>query len=274
MLFEQITIVGVGLIGASVGLAAKARGAAGRVVGVDPNAEALETAQRLGAIDAGTTGLADGVRGSRLIIVCTPVDRIAGLITAAARFAAPDALFTDVGSAKGGLPDAVPDGVAFVPAHPLAGSEKGGAGHAHADLFRDRVTVVTPARIGPAVELVEAFWAALGSRVVRMSAGDHDRAVAITSHLPHAVASAVAGATPVHLLGLAAGGFRDVTRIAASDPRLWAAIFEANRPATLAALTAFTDRLNEFRTLLEAGDRAGLVAWLAHGKQVRDALGT
>jgi cyclohexadieny/prephenate dehydrogenase len=121
---------------------------------------------------------------------------------------------------------------------------------------------------------VGRFWEALGSRVVLMNAEEHDKVLAVTSHLPHAVAGAVAGSTPKEWLNLTAGGFRDVTRIAAGDPLLWTAIFEANRDATLAALTAFTDRLNQFRKLLEAGDHAGLVQWLTEGKQVRDALGT
>ncbi len=107
-----------------------------------------------------------------------------------------------------------------------------------------------------------------------MNADFHDAALAFTSHLPHAVASAVAGVTSPNFLTLTAGGFRDVTRIAAGDPKLWTAIFQANAESVLAALTAFTDRLNEFRTLLEAGDRAGMERWLSEGKQVRDALGT
>jgi prephenate dehydrogenase len=274
MLFDQITIVGVGLIGGSVGLAAKARGVAQRVVGVDRTPALVERAVGSGAIDLGTTVLAEGVRGSRLIVVCTPVDRIAEVITTAARCADPTALFTDVGSVKDGLLEATGGEVPYVPAHPLAGSEKAGVEHASAELFEGRVTVVVPGRVPEHVRVVEAFWSALGSRVVRMAPRDHDRAVAITSHLPHAVASAVAGITPENLLNLTAGGFRDVTRTAASDPNVWAAIFAANRDATRVALDAFTQRLNEFRALLEAGDRTGLVKWLTEGKQVRDALGT
>lgn len=282
MLFDQITIVGVGLIGGSVGLAAKARGVARRVVGVDHDADALRTAERRGAIDTGTPILRDGLAFAQLVVVCTPVDRIAEVIVAAAGHAGP-ALYTDTGSVKGGLYEAVhrslPDGAEFVPAHPLAGAEKNGVEHARADLFANRVTVVTPDDLAGAdanrdVRAVEAFWTALGSRVVRTSPAEHDRVLAATSHLPHAVASAVAGVTRPEWLALSAGGFRDVTRVAAGDPRLWAAIFEANRASVLAALGAFADRLTEFRALLEAGDRAGLERWLAEGKVVRDALGT
>jgi prephenate dehydrogenase len=281
MLFEQITIVGVGLIGGSVGLAAKARGVAGRVVGVDRDPAAVAKAVALGAIDAGGTDLAEGVAGSGLVVVCTPVDHIAEAIVAAAPHARPGALITDGGSTKAGLVDDVrgrlPAGIDYVPAHPLAGSEKSGAEHGRADLFQNRVTVVVVNNFSADWEQtvkVGRFWEALGSRVVLMNAEEHDRVLAFTSHLPHAVASAAAGVTQTEWLGLTAGGFRDVTRVAAGDPQLWAAIFEANRAAVLAAVDSFSHRLSEFRRLLDAGDHAGLVRWLTEGKQVRDALGT
>ncbi|AWM38421.1 prephenate dehydrogenase [Gemmata obscuriglobus] len=281
MLFDQITIVGVGLIGGSVGLAAKARGVAGRVVGVDRDPDCIARAAKLGAIDTGTTDLAAGVAGAQLVVVCTPVDRIAEVIVTAARHVRPGTYFTDGGSTKSNIVATVqgrlPAGVEYVAAHPLAGSEKGGAENGRADLFVNRVTVLIVGALGAdwgRTVTVGRFWEALGSRVVLMNAEEHDRTVASTSHLPHAVASGVAAITPMEWLKLTAGGFRDVTRIAAGDPDLWAAIFEANRDATLAALTQFTDRMTEFRTLLESRDRAGLVRWLTEGKQVRDALGT
>ena len=278
MLFERITVVGVGLIGGSVGLAAKARGVAGRVVGVGRDAGTLARAVELGAIDSFTTDLAEGVSDADLVVVCTPVDTIAEMILRAAPHLRPGAIVTDGGSTKGNIVAAVegklPRGVEYVPAHPLAGAEKNGVEHARADLFEGRGTILTPAAAADAVERVTAFWRGLGSRVVTLTPEAHDAALAKTSHLPHAVASALAGATPIDLLPLSAGGFRDVTRIAAGDPHLWGAIFEANRDCVLAALAVFTDRLSEFRKLLEAGDRAGLARWLTEGKQVRDALGS
>ena len=278
MLFDQITIVGVGLIGGSVGLAAKDRNVARCVVGTGRDPRNLAKAQLLGAIDRSTTNLADAVRDADLIVVCTPVDRIAETILLAATHCKRGAIFTDGGSTKAGIIAAVngrlPEGVAFVPAHPIAGSEKNGVENARADLFENRLTILTPLDAPDAVDRVTSFWQALGSRVIAMSPDDHDRALASTSHLPHAVASAVAGVTPVEWLPLAAGGFRDVTRIAGGDPQLWTAIFQANRGAVLAALEQFTTRLDEFRRLLETGDGAGLGQWLAEAKQVRDALGT
>lgn len=280
MLFDQITIVGVGLIGGSVGLAAKARRLVRRVVGTGRDPANLAKATELGALDAGTTELAAAVRESDLIVVCTPVDRIADVILRAVPHCRPGAIFTDGGSTKAGIVHAVAGslsrGVSFVPAHPLAGSEKNGVDHAKPDLFEGRMTILTPipGTESATVERVREFWRGLGSRVVRMSPEQHDDTLAATSHLPHAVAAGVAGVTPPDLLAFTAGGFRDVTRIASGDPELWAAIFHANRDAVLAALARFTDRLDEFRRLLEAGDGAGLGRWLAEAKRVRDALGT
>jgi prephenate dehydrogenase len=278
MLFEQITIVGVGLIGGSIGLATRARSAAGYVVGTGRDANNLAKAQALGAIDHGTTNLAEAVAGSDLIVVCTPVDRIASTILAAAPHCDPGAIFTDGGSTKQNIVSAVaaklPPHLAFVPAHPLAGSEKNGVEHARADLFENRLTILTPLEQDAAAERVAAFWKALGCRIHVMSPEAHDQALAGTSHLPHAVAAAVSGITPIEWLPLSAGGFRDVTRIAGGDPELWTAIFRANRDAVLTALSRFTSRLDEFRRLLDTGDGAGLQRWLAEAKQVRDALGT
>jgi prephenate dehydrogenase len=281
MLIEQVTVVGVGLIGGSVGLAAKARGVARRVVGVGRDPKTLARAVELGAIDSFSLDLAEGVRDADLVVVCTPVDRIAGVILDAAPHARPGTIFTDAGSTKqnilAALTAKLPARVKYVPAHPLAGAEKAGVEHARADLFEGRVTIVIEeASLADwdAFTRVGRFWASLGSRPISMPSEDHDRVLAFTSHLPHAVASAAAAVTTPDWLPLTAGGFRDVTRIAAGDPELWAAIFEANRDCVLAALVAFTDRLSEFRKLLEAGDRAGLVRWLTEGKQVRDALGS
>jgi cyclohexadieny/prephenate dehydrogenase len=279
MLFEQITIVGVGLIGGSVGLAAKARGMARQMIGVDRDSDALSRASNRGAIDGGTLELAEGVRNADLVVVCVGVDQIAELILNIASHCPDGSLITDAGSTKGSIVASIagrlPPGIQYVPAHPIAGSEKTGVENAQSDLFVDRTTVVTPTHwtSTSAVSCVTQFWQKIGSRVVTMSAEDHDRALALTSHLPHALATAVAGITPFDLLSLTAGGFRDVTRIAAGDPRLWAPIFQENRESVLLALAKFTDRLSEFKELLETGDGAGLLRWLTEAKQVRDALG-
>jgi cyclohexadieny/prephenate dehydrogenase len=281
MRFEQLTIVGVGLIGGSVGLAAKEAGVARRVVGVGRDERTLARAVAQGAIDRAAADLAEGAADADLVVVCTPVDRVARDVLAAAAAAKPRAILTDAGSTKlgilrdveAGLP---PRGPMFVGSHPLAGSEKRGSAHGRADLFRDKLDVVTPtAKTDPeAAAVVELFWQRLGARVVRMDAAEHDKALAVTSHLPHAAAAALAGVTPPAWLGLTAGGFRDTTRVAGGDPALWAAIFQANRDETVAATDLFLDRMARFRAALVADDGAALTQWLAEGKQVRDALGS
>ncbi|MBA4186606.1 MAG: prephenate dehydrogenase/arogenate dehydrogenase family protein [Planctomycetaceae bacterium] len=280
MLFEQVTVVGVGLIGGSVGLAARARKLATRVVGVGRDPRTLSRAVELGAIDSFSTDLASGVTTADLVVVCTPVDRIADTILKAAPHVRSGTIFTDVGSTKQnileGLAGKLSAALPYVPAHPLAGAEKAGVEHAQPDLFQNRVTIITSnePRESTATLQVKEFWLAMGSRVVTMSPEEHDRVLASTSHLPHAVASGVAISTPINYLQLSAGGFRDTTRIAAGDPTLWTAIFQANRDPILSALRVFTSHMAEFQRLLETGDGAGLARWLAEAKQVRDALGS
>ena len=281
MLVDHLTIVGVGLIGGSVGLAAKVRDVAGRVVGVGRSAADLARARAAGVIDSFSTDLAAGVAAADLVIVCTPVDRIAADVLAAGRAARPRAVLTDAGSTKGAIVAAVAAGLPargpkFVGGHPLAGSEKKGADHARPDLFVGRTVVLTPTPdTAPAAALgVERFWQALGATVVRMTPADHDAALAATSHLPHAVAAGLAGATPPDWLTLAATGFRDTTRVAAGDPALWAAIFLANRDAVLAAADGFAGRMAGFRRAVAESDTNALTKWLADAKQVRDALGS
>jgi prephenate dehydrogenase len=201
-------------------------------------------------------------------------------VLAAAPGCAPGTLLTDAGSTKAGivarLEGHLPDGVAFVGSHPLAGSEKRGPEHADASLFEGRLTVVTPGpRTDPAaVERTAAFWQALGSRVRLMDPEEHDQALALTSHLPHLLAAALAGILPDECRDLTASGFRDTTRVAAGDPALWTAIFAQNRGAVLQALELLTGRVEAFRAALEAGDGTTLNTLLAQAKKVRDALGS
>lgn len=280
MLFDTLSIVGVGLLGGSVGLAAKGRGLVRRVIGVGRDPAKLAEAAAAGAIGEPTTDLAAAARVSDLMVFCTPVDLIAGQILEAAAACRPGTILTDVGSTKRAIVAAVagrlPPRVHFVPSHPMAGSEKKGAAFARADLFVNRATVVTPTTdTDPgAAERVVEFWRALGSRVVVMPPGDHDTAVAYVSHLPHAVAAALAGVIDPAFLPIAAGGFRDTTRVAAAAPAIWEPIFRTNRDAVLAAAEQFASRFDEFRRLLEAGDGPGLVRWLSEGKRVRDAVGS
>lgn len=280
MHIHTLTIVGVGLIGGSIGLAAKRRGLAVRVLGVGRQQSSLDRALAVGAIDMGTLDLADATRQADIAVFCTPVDQIVEQVLASAPGCRPGTLLTDAGSTKAaivhGLESRMPAGVAFVGSHPLAGSEKGGPEHAVADLFQDRLTIITrTSHTDPqALERTCAFWRALGTRVRIMDPEEHDRSLALTSHLPHLIAAALAGILPPELRELTASGFRDATRLAAGDPAIWNGIFLQNRLAMLDAIRRFQDRLAVFQLALNAGDRTTLNTLLTEAKRIRDALGS
>jgi prephenate dehydrogenase len=273
-----ITIVGVGLIGGSIGLASKKRGLAKCVRGLGRRHEALVEAKTRGAIDEIHMEPAAALKDADLVILCTPVDQIAEQTLRFAPLCKQGAVITDAGSTKGHIVDLVEgrlkDGVDFVGSHPLAGSEKKGVAFADAELFHGRWTVVTPtSHTSPdAVEKVVEFWSALGSNVRSMSPHEHDEALAITSHLPHLLAAALAGILPEHLHSLTATGFRDTTRVAAGDPELWSAIFLHNREALLHAYDLVHARLNEFRRALQEKDGEAIDRLLTQAKKNRESL--
>jgi prephenate dehydrogenase len=208
------------------------------------------------------------------------VEQIAGHVREAAEAARPGVMITDAGSTKcdilDALGDSLPLGATFVGSHPLAGSEKTGPAAARADLFAGRIVVVTPTKDTPAwaLEAISSFWEALGAKVVAMSPKKHDAAVAATSHAPHAIASALAAATPPEVLELVAGGWLDTTRIAAGDVELWRQILLSNRDHTLRALAKFAKVLSQLRTALKDRDGEALRLILEAGKQTRDAVGS
>jgi prephenate dehydrogenase len=280
MVFDSLTIVGVGLIGGSVGLAAKARTGTQRVIGVGRNSDTLARARDLGAIDEFTTDLAAGVRAADVVVFCSPVDRIAPQARDAAPYAKPGALFTDAGSTKANivrnLDGHLPAHIRFVGAHPLAGSEKQGADNARADLFEGRVCVLTPTPRTDlaALEWATLFWSSLGCEVKRLTPEEHDLALAATSHLPHFVAALLASQLPDKWRPFTATGFRDTTRIASGDPALWTAIARENALALSHALDQFADRLNELRKAVLDPDSDELTDLLIEAKRVRDALGS
>lgn len=282
--WNTVAIVGVGLIGGSIGLALRKRKLARRVVGIGRSQATLAKALARGCITELSPSLAEGVREAELVVVCTPVEQIARQLVEAAAYSPRECLFTDAGSTKGQLVAEVeaalasryPGELPFVGSHPIAGSEKTGPDAADADLFQGRVVVITPtARTkNAAAAAVEAFWRSLGADVLWLAPERHDEALAVTSHLPHLVASALAAATPQELLPLVGSGWQDSTRIAAGDPELWRQIFLANRGATLKALDDFERVLAAFRAALSSGEGAQLAALLAEGKSRRDAVGS
>jgi cyclohexadieny/prephenate dehydrogenase len=276
---DNIAIIGVGLIGGSIGLAARQRKVARHVGGVGRTKDAADKAVTSGAIDEACLSAKDAVSDANLVIFCTPVDQIASGILEVAKHCQPGTVITDTGSTKASIVRAVqgkmPENVHFVGGHPLAGSEKNGVEYADAALFRDRVTVVTRTEHTDdgALETVSEFWRLLGARVRSMTPDDHDRALAMTSHLPHLLGSALAGVFPDELFELAASGFRDTTRVAAGDPSIWTPILSQNRKALMKVLAALRSRLELFQDALENDNSEKMTELLAEGKRRRDALG-
>lgn len=281
--WDTVAVIGVGLIGGSIGLASRQRGLVRRVIGIGRHAERLERAAELGAVTEWTTQMEHGVAQADLVVVCTPVELIVEQVCRVAEACPAGAIITDVGSTKlqivseldRRLRDAARRKVGFVGSHPMAGSERSGVEYSQADLFENRVTVVTPSKntCTRKRQAIEQFWRSLGSRVLRRSPADHDRAVAAVSHLPHLVASALAAATPANGRPLVGGGWRDTTRVAAGDVELWRQILWENRDHVLNSLHRFEKVLASFHDALLRDDPARLVELLTAGKQNRDAVG-
>lgn len=278
MRFSVVTIVGVGLIGGSIGMALKKRGLADVVRGLGRNRASLETARALGAIDEVHLEPATALRDAQFVVLCVPVDRIVEQALACASACPQGAILTDAGSTKAriaaGLAGRLPAGIEFIGSHPLAGSEKKGAENADPNLFVDRMTVLTPCPDTSArtTSLAAAFWRGLGSRTCELSPEDHDQVLALTSHLPHVAASALAGVLSPRDIPLTATGFRDTTRIAAGDPELWTAILIQNREAVTRAMRRFEARLADFRNAIETAHAATVDRLWREGKAIRDAL--
>jgi len=261
---RRVAVVGLGLLGGSVALAARGRGVATEVVGATRSATAAREALAEGAVDR-IVPLSEAGRGADLVVLATPVAAMARVLRELAPGLGAGAVVTDVGSVKAPLvetlPGLLPPGTHYVGSHPMAGSHHRGMSHAREDLLEGAVCVVTEAADADAGERVTSFWHGLGARVVRRSADRHDAEVAWVSHLPHVLAFAFAGslaAAPAAAAELAGAGFRDFTRIARSDAELWADILTANRKALAAPLGAAGAALERLARALEAGDAEGL----------------
>jgi prephenate dehydrogenase len=277
---QRLAIVGVGLLGGSIALAARAHDVAREIVGIGRDRGRLEPPLRAGAVDRVTTDLAAGIRDADFVVLAATVLANEQLLAEAWRAVAPAAVITDVGSTKRGIvavAERLPGARAFVGSHPMAGSEKSGYAVARADLFQNATVIVTPTDASEprAVKGVTAFWEALGARVSALDPETHDRVVAAISHLPHVAAWALVDAVARFepgALPFAARGFKDTTRIAAADPAMWTEILLGNREALVASLAAFRGALAELERLIAAGDRDGIAAVLARLKAQRETL--
>ncbi|HXF94183.1 MAG TPA: prephenate dehydrogenase/arogenate dehydrogenase family protein [Nitrospiraceae bacterium] len=285
--FERVAIVGVGLIGGSLGMVIRQQELAGSVVGIGRRVESLKTAVDLGAIDWYVDDPKDGVRDADLVILATPVDTYERHLKSWASCLKPGTIVTDVGSVKGALVERaerlMPEGARFVGAHPIAGKEKTGVAAGSATLFKGARCILTPThRTDPqALQLIRELWEAAGSVVICMDPFVHDRILAAVSHLPHVAAFALVNALTeirersvpdLDLRNHSGGGLRDTTRIAASSPEMWRDIFLWNRDNLVAMIEVYERHLEQLKRLIKAGDGSGIEKELERAKQVREQL--
>ena len=267
-LFERVALVGIGHIGSSVARALREEpGLIGTLVATDADAASLARAAELGIVDDAITDLADAVKGADLVVLCTPVRTYRALAETMAPALAPSVIVTDVGSVKSSVvrqvTPSLPDHATLIPGHPIAGTEHSGPDSGFAELFEGRYWLLTPAEDAPeaAVARLSALWTRVGAIVEILTPEYHDKVLALTSHLPHLIAYTIVG-TAVDLEGhlkgdvirYSAGGFRDFTRIAGSNPIMWRDVFLENREAVLEMVQRFTEDLNYLQRAIRWGE--------------------
>ncbi len=282
---KKIAIIGLGMIGSSIAHAARRGSLAKEIAGHDASADVLERAGRIGFCDTLHADIGAAVKDAQLVILCAPVGAFKDIAQAIAPHMAPGAILSDVGSVKGAVvrdvAPFVPAGVHFIPAHPIAGTEFSGPEAGFASLFDGRWAILTPVpgSDGQAVARLRAFWKGLGSQVDVMEVGHHDLVLAITSHLPHLIAYNIVGTahdleqvTEGEVIKYSASGFRDFTRIAASDPTMWRDIFLNNREAVLEVLGRFNQDLKALQEAVEQGNGELLFDTFTRTRAIRRAI--
>ena len=280
--FKKIALIGIGLIGSSIARGVRAKGLAEEIVCSARTHDTRRVAMELGVVDNAYEHSADAVKGADLIIFCTPVGTYGKIAEEIAPHLEKGALISDVGSVKKTVVDSiephVPEGVDFVAAHPVAGTEKSGPAAGFAELFQSRWCILTPSEKSrdEAVEKLSGFWAALGSNVEIMDPKHHDLVLAITSHVPHLIAYNIVGTaddleevTQSEVIKYSAGGFRDFTRIAASDPTMWRDVFLHNKDAVLEMLGRFTEDLSALQRAIRWDDGDALFQMFSRTRAIR-----
>lgn len=279
---KQITIVGVGLIGGSLAKALRKSGFAGSIEGADRDEAALKTAVELGVIDRYSNDLAEAVAGADIVVLSVPVRQTGAVLTEMLPGLESRSVISDVGSSKALVVSAAQQALGdrmdrFVPGHPIAGREKSGVAASETELFRDHRVILTPLESTQqdAVDLVTQMWTSVGAETSCLSVEQHDLVLAATSHLPHVLAYAtvdtLAGTEYVEeIFEFAAGGFRDFSRIASSDPVMWRDVCLTNKTAILDVLDRFENQLGEIRKAIETDDSDKLTETFANSKKIRD----
>ena len=283
--YNHVALIGLGLISSSIALALRRAGFKGRITGSARTEATRKTAEELGLCDAVFASNVDAAKGADLVILCVPVGVMGNVTAEIASVLEPGATLTDVGSVKGqvitDLLPVVPDGVHFIPGHPLAGTEQSGPEAGFASLFDNRWCILTPVE-GTDIEAqnrLEAFWIALGSNVDIMDADHHDLVLVVTSHAPHLIAYTMVGVaddlarvTQSEVIKYSAAGFRDFTRIAASDPTMWRDVFLNNKAATLDILGRFTEELFALQRAIRTGDGEALFDYFTRTRAIRRSV--
>ncbi|MFC4271479.1 prephenate/arogenate dehydrogenase family protein [Sneathiella chungangensis] len=280
--FKRLALIGIGLIGSSIARAARQHGLAEEIVCAARTADSRRVAKELKIVDAAYDDPVEAVRGADLVIFCTPVGTYSKLAEQIAPALEQGAIVTDVGSVKAAVVKAIgphmPDYVDFIPGHPVAGTEKSGPAAGFAELFINRWCILTPTDTArdEAVEKLSAFWSAMGSKVETMDAEHHDLVLAITSHIPHLIAYNIVGTaddledvTQSEVIKYSAGGFRDFTRIAASDPTMWRDVFLHNKEAVLEMLGRFTEDLAQLQRAIRWDDGDTLFKIFSRTRAIR-----
>jgi len=277
-MFKKITIIGVGLIGGSIGMALKKKRLAGTVTGVSRRESSRRKALKYGAVDEATRDIKRAVTGADLVIIAAPVGKIANLAKSCVSFMKKGAILTDVGSVKKGLVGEIErlarGKVNFIGSHPMAGSDRKGVRNASGGIFKGAAVIITKTAKTDkkALETLAGFWKRLGSRALVLSPEKHDRLAALASYLPHAVSFATALSQNKNSLKFAAGSLRDTTRVASSDGDLWSDIFLSARRETLEAISVFMKNLKALERAIGKNDRKQLRALLEKAKAVRDGF--
>jgi cyclohexadieny/prephenate dehydrogenase len=284
-MFEHVALVGIGLIGSSISHAMRRKGLAGAISGSARTKSTTDTALNLGLIDHGYATAAEAVKGADLVILSVPVGACGALAAEIAPHLREGAILTDVGSVKAAvvrdIAPHVPNGVHFVPGHPIAGTEQSGPEAGFAELFDGRWTILTPeaGTDKAAVEKLKGFWMALGANVEIMNPEHHDMVLAVTSHLPHLIAYNIVNTadhlervTDSEVIKFSAGGFRDFTRIAASDPTMWRDVFLNNKDAVLEMLGRFSEDLTTLQRAIRFGDGDTLFRLFTEARAVRRGI--
>ncbi len=283
--FDRLALVGLGLIGSSLARVARSKHLARHIVAIDASETVRNRVTELGIADAVTGNVAEGVANADAVILCVPVG-VCGVVAEAMRSGLkPGAIISDVGSVKGSIvaqvTPFVPDGVHFVPAHPVAGTEQSGPDAGFPTLFLNRWCILTPpeGQNAEAIAAIRAFWEGAGSMVEEMSPAHHDLVLAITSHLPHLIAYNIVGTaadleavTQSEVIKFSAGGFRDFTRIAASDPTMWRDVFLNNKDAVLEMLGRFTEDLSSLQRAIRYGDGEALFNHFTRTRAIRRSI--